>query len=1030
MRWTIQCRYLWLAAALGASCFAGNATLSLSAYRALGQPDLRQNGVNIVGPGTLNSPQAVAVDGSGHLYVADTLNNRILGWENVASFQNGAAATVVLGQPNFKQTAPDGIGAKGLISPIGVAVDPMTGNLFVADPGNNRVVRFPHPFASPANVEPDAVFGQPDFTKRTANTGGIANKSMNAPRGVACDGHGNLWVSDTGNNRVLRFPAAVLGATDPAADLVLGQADAASGKANRGGAISGSGFSSPWGLAFDSKGNLYVADYLNVRVLQFPAPITSGSVAAVVYGQAKFTTRVLPAAPTSSSLAGPTGLTLDASGELYVAVPGDSRVLVFPAAPASGAAATRVIGQPNFSTNTIDTGAYPEASAASFAGVAGIALDSQGDLLAADAGNHRVLFFAGNTTTAARILGQTTFAGNRPNQIKPGSINAADKMAIDYSHAPFALYVSDSNNHRVLVWKDAAHFHTGDPANFVIGQPDMTTAIANVDGGINQTPSATGLFAPHGIAVAKDGDLYVADSGNNRVLRYPRPVDQSGRITPDAVLGQPDFTSSSAATTSASSLRAPAGIAIGPNGNVFIADAGNNRVLEFASGATTGAAALRVYGQSSFADSGAPSEVSAQTLTAPQGIAVDKSYNLYVADIGANRVVVFPNTGSAPQSGLPASLVLGQASFGSSAGAGGPTGLRAPLDVALDSGGNIFVSDTANNRVVVFPSLVNLLTSAGPPYNAYVAIGQQKLTGAAANWNTPDGLATPEGLAAPVGLLVDRQDTLYVGDTGNSRVVHFLKKLAVENAATALSSAPVGQGAWCTLLGSALAPKTVKAQTTALPTSLGSRVVVVNDTMTAPLSYVSSGQFNIVLPAKTPIGTERIAAKTSDTGELIAGGPIAVAEYSPGLYTANQQGTGQATGAQPGRHREQREQSRGARQRRAIVRHRPGTGDASGAGRPTRTEHPRQHGGETHERRERMPGQPFVRVRGAGRSGRRGGVRRGGILRPRARTGGHLGIEDQDPNLRPGGKHDFRAGGDWGRQFEQSGFASGEVRGA
>ena len=894
-KWIYCGSCLWLAATLGVPSRAGNAALSLSAYRALGQLDLRQNAINMVGAATLNSPSGVAVDSSGHLYVADTLNHRVLGWENVASFQNGAPAVLVLGQQNFQQTVPNGIGSKGLNSPDSLAVDPTTGNLYVADAGNNRVVRFPHPFATPTNVDPDTVYGQPDFTKRGANTGGISNKTMNIPRAVACDSHGDLWVSDAGNNRVLRFPAAVLNATDPAADLILGQPNATVGKVNRGGAVSASGFDAPWGLAFDAKDNLYVADFLNARVLEFSAPVTSASTAANVFGQALFTTRTVPPTPTSSSLAGPVGVAVDVAGELFVSVPGDNRVLVFPPGAVSGAAATRVIGQPDFSTNTIDTGAFPESSATSLAIVEGIAVDSQGDLLAADTGNNRVLFFAAKAPTATRLLGQTSFSGNGPNQIKPGSINSAYKIAIDYSQAPYALYVSDTNNNRVLIWKDAARFHTGDPANLVIGQPSLSMAVANVDGGVHRTPSSTGLFAPNGIALESNGDLFVADSGNNRVLHYPRPVEQSGRITPDIVLGQADFTSADASTANAGSLHVPAGLAIAPNGNLFVADSGNNRVLEFANGSKTGASALRVYGQTSFTASALPTPVSAETLTAPQGLAVDKSYNLYVADVGANRVVVFPSTNSAPQSGLPASLVLGQADFSHSAGSAGPSGLRSPLDVALDSGGNIFVSDAANNRVVVFPSLANLLVSVGPPYSAYLAIGQQKLTGTGANWDTPDGLATPEGLAGPVGLLVDRQDTLYVGDTGNNRVVQFLKQVTIENAATVNPSAPVGQGSWCTLLGTALATKSGKAKSSgALPTTLANRELMVNDVLPAPVSSVSATQIQLILPAKTPIGIQRIAARTADTGELVAGGPILVSEYAPGLYTVNQQGTGQA----------------------------------------------------------------------------------------------------------------------------------------
>src|SRR5579863_7616100 len=90
-----------LAMALAVAPFASAQTqLSLSAYRALGQMDLRQNGTNMVGAGTMSSPQGVAVDHDGHLFVADTSNHRVLAWTGATAFQNADPATLVLGQPN------------------------------------------------------------------------------------------------------------------------------------------------------------------------------------------------------------------------------------------------------------------------------------------------------------------------------------------------------------------------------------------------------------------------------------------------------------------------------------------------------------------------------------------------------------------------------------------------------------------------------------------------------------------------------------------------------------------------------------------------------------------------------------------------------------------------------------------------------------------------------------------------------------------------------------------------------------------
>src|SRR6185312_1541984 len=121
-----------------------------------------------------------------------------------------------------------------------------------------------------------------------------------------------------------------------------------------------------------------------------------------------------------------------------------------------------------------------------------------------------------------------------------------------------------------------------------------------------------------------------------------------------------------------------------------------NRVLEFPSGAPSGAAAVRVIGQPSFTQN-TVTQVSAQTLASPQGIAISAASTLYVADTAANRIVIFPNIPSLPSAGA----------------ATGAANLRAPFDVGVDSVGQIYVSDNGNHRVLVFPALLSLPLSGG-----------------------------------------------------------------------------------------------------------------------------------------------------------------------------------------------------------------------------------------------------------------------------------------------------------------------------
>ncbi|MCX6633419.1 MAG: NHL repeat-containing protein [Candidatus Solibacter sp.] len=686
---------------VAASSGAIHAQLSSSAYRVLGQTDLRQNGLNLVQGVELYLPSSIALDARGgqtHLYISDTRNSRVMGWADAASYQMGDAPAVVLGQPGPQYSSTSGIGVKGFNSPLGLAVDPLSGNLYVADFNNNRVVRFQSPFANPSRIEPDAVYGQPNFSNRTASA--ASSTSLNQPRAVAFDPAGNLWVADSGNHRVVRFSAAVLNSPAPvAADTVIGQRDFFNSSANAGGLVSGSGFDTPTALVFDLQANLYVSDGRNSRVLKFSAPLGppgGNPTASAVWGQSNFASRGVPQQASSSTIAVPGGLAVDGGGNLYVSAPNDNRILVFSTGTTPGGAARNVLGQSDFATTTANTGAFPQASPNSLSGPSDVEVDQNGNVFVTDTANNRVLEFPPNAKSANRVWGQSDFVSNGANQIKPASISLPYQMVIDYSSAPFALYLADTSNHRVLGWKDSAHFRNGDPADLVIGQPNLRTAAANVDTQGSPNPSRTSLSGPTGIAVnPSDGTLFVADSGNNRVLRYPRPVNQSGRISPDVVIGQVDFTSALSAAVNASSLNAPGGLAIGPNGDLFVADSGNNRVLEFPAGAGIGASGIRVFGQPNMTTSARPSQVSPQTLTAPQGIAVDPASNLYVADTGANRVLIFSNTQNGPPRGMAATFVIGQGSFD----AASVGSFRAPVGVAVDSNGKIYVADNGNNRM-------------------------------------------------------------------------------------------------------------------------------------------------------------------------------------------------------------------------------------------------------------------------------------------------------------------------------------------
>ena len=162
----------------------------------LGQADFVHNAYSNTAS-TMRNPRGVVVDASGTLYVADSLNSRVLRFANAVAKANGAAADGVLGHQGTTQS--------GMVGPIGVTVDG-AGRLYVGDGQNNRVLIFENAAAKADLANADFVLGQANFTTGTQNTGGITASTMFAPGQVFYDKTTNsLWVADYANWRALRF---------------------------------------------------------------------------------------------------------------------------------------------------------------------------------------------------------------------------------------------------------------------------------------------------------------------------------------------------------------------------------------------------------------------------------------------------------------------------------------------------------------------------------------------------------------------------------------------------------------------------------------------------------------------------------------------------------------------------------------------------------------------------------------------------------------------------------------------------------
>jgi sugar lactone lactonase YvrE len=278
----------------------------------------------------MNRPRDAHVDSAGRLWVADWRNNRVLRFDNASSLVSGAPANGVFGQPDFT-TAAFGSGATGMNGPESITGDNFD-NIWVADTQNSRVLRFKWASTMLNGASAFTVLGAPDFDNSPQ---GATPTTLTQPRGVHVDHDGRLWVSDSYDERVLRFDNAIFLQNGAPANGVLGQPDLFSGASG----TTATTMRAPYGISTDSSGRLFVADRGNSRVLSFDAAATlpNGAAASAVLGQPDFTSSGFGLS--SSQFFDPTGaVPVPAFDVLLVIDPANNRVLRFggpAAAPAT-----------------------------------------------------------------------------------------------------------------------------------------------------------------------------------------------------------------------------------------------------------------------------------------------------------------------------------------------------------------------------------------------------------------------------------------------------------------------------------------------------------------------------------------------------------------------------------------------------------------------------------------------------------------------------------------------------------------------
>lgn len=661
--------------------------------------------------------------------------------------------------------------------------------------------------------------------------------------GVAVDLGGNIYVADAGNNRVRKIAA------DGSISTVAGTG--VSGFSGDGGPANQATLNQPYGLALDANANLYIADLGNARIRE----ITSdGKIQTVAGGGTAALGKAVGGPALNAQFNAPRNLAIDQTGALYISDFGAS--IVYRVSPAGVLTALAGTGKAGYA------GDGGSAITAQLNAPAGLAVAPDGSIYIADSGNNCIRrIYQGAISTIFNATAPTGVATSG-GALYIAASNYAGTMYTPFTGVPSALDVATDALGNVYAT-------TGQVALEVTALGAVNTIAGNGQslyfGGDGGPASAARFHTPSGIASDSQGNIYIADTANNRI----RQIAPSGTIATIAGTGTQGADGDGAAATFAT-LNSPESVAVDSRNNIYIADTGNNKIRK-----------ITPDGNISTVLDG---------LNAPGYVAVDQAGAIYIADTGNDRVLQLAasaTTNTLAQVLKPAALMLDAsgnvwvselARVSKISPKGDYTtvvdGLKSPRGLALTADGELLIAETGTNFIRGWTAAGGLTTMAGSGVTGYSGDG---------------GPAPAAQLNAASDLAVDLNGVIWVADTGNNCIRRITSSTVtavppaqqvtgatIVNAAS-LTPASIAPGEIITVFGSGFDPKQTQ---------------LLFDGKAATTFYIGASQINALAPASlTPGSTTQIAISVDGaTAETLA---TQVVPAAPAIFTVSG-GVGQA----------------------------------------------------------------------------------------------------------------------------------------